>query len=175
MRTAVKHSFHGICFRYLGGGGLFDRPIVRTHLAHDTPSRENRGGRRQGQRWRSLRRWRRGVSHGQIASESLARSCMRGNHVYASVSAPHGESFGWGHPRCINSLWPCRASRSEDVHKCKVRLCASYPETESVVRVQRSEYGSVRVQLDMQWRRGDYGSEAGVSNSYFHDDKHTTV
>ena len=63
-----------------------------------------------------------------IASESLARSCMRGNHVYASVSAPHGESFGWGHPRCINSLWPCRASRSEDVHKCKVRLCASYPE-----------------------------------------------
>ena len=83
MRTAVKHSFHGICFRYLGGGGLFDRPIVRTHLAHDTPSRENRRGRRQGQRWRSLRRWRRGVSHGQIASESLLDlacvgiTCMR--------------------------------------------------------------------------------------------------
>ena len=54
---------------------------------------------------------------------------MRGDNVYASISAPHGESFGWGHPRCIDSLLPCRARRSEDVHKCKVKLCASYEST----------------------------------------------
>ena len=54
---------------------------------------------------------------------------MRGDNVYASISAPHGKSFGWGHPRCINSPLPCRARRSEDVHKCKVKLCASYEST----------------------------------------------
>ena len=70
-------------YRYIGRIGLFDHSVVRNYLACDSAERENRWGRRRGQRWRSLRRWWRGVSHGRIASESLLDlacvgiTCMR--------------------------------------------------------------------------------------------------
>ena len=40
--------------------------VVRNYLACDLAERENRWERRRGQRWRSLRRWWRGVSDGRI-------------------------------------------------------------------------------------------------------------
>ena len=52
MCTVVEHigiyTYIGIC--YIGRIGLFDHSVVRNYLACDSAERENRWGRRRGQR-----------------------------------------------------------------------------------------------------------------------------
>ena len=44
MRVTVPKHISMLAYRYLGGNGVFDRPIVRNYLAYDVPRSENRGG-----------------------------------------------------------------------------------------------------------------------------------
>ena len=62
LRSALAHSNGWVCvplssiywylylYRYIGRIGLFDHSVVRNYLACDSAERENRWGRRRGQR-----------------------------------------------------------------------------------------------------------------------------